>query len=159
VTLQEEIEEYLIDGYEKYYRYAFGFVRNQEDALDIIQDSAYKAIKNSRKLRDKQRIESWIFAIVRNTALDFLRKKEREFPMEDEILYELAGTEKPNGTDDDFYALIHNLNEEEYTVLTLRYIEDKKLDEIAAISREKVSTVKSRLYRALGKLKNSISYN
>lgn len=157
--MQEEIEKHLTDGYEKYYRYAFGFVRNQEDALDIIQDSSYKAIKNSWKLRDKQRIESWIFAIVRNTALDFLRKKEREFPMEDEILYELAGAEKPNETDDGFYSLIHNLNEEEYTVLTLRYIEDKKLDEIAAISREKVSTVKSRLYRALGKLKNSISYN
>lgn len=157
MTLQEELEKHLMEHYEKYYRFAYGYVRNQEDALDIIQDSTYKAIKNQGKLRNRQQIDSWIYSIIRNTALDFLKKKKREFPMEDEVLYEMAGTQEMDEPEDTFYDLLKCLNEEEYTVVTLRYMEDKKLEEIATISGEKVNTVKSRLYRALGKLRASMS--
>lgn len=157
MSLQEELEQHLMEHYEKYYRFAYGYVRNQEDALDIIQDSAYKAIKNQGKLRNRQQMDSWIYSIIRNTALDFLKKKKREFPMEDEVLYEMAGTQEMDEPEDTFYDLLKCLNEEEYTVVTLRYMEDKKLEEIATISGEKVNTVKSRLYRALGKLRASMS--
>ena len=157
MSLQEDIENNLMKNYEKYYRFAYGYVRNQEDALDIIQDSACKIIKNQGKLRNNQQIESWIYSIIRNTSLDFLKKRKREFPMEDEVLYEMAGTQEMDETDDTFYDIVRCLNEEEYTVVTLRYVEEKKLDEIAKISGEKVSTVKSRLYRALGKLKAGMS--
>ena len=146
-----------MEHYEKYYRFAYGYVRNQEDALDIIQDSAYKMIKNQGKLRNRQQMESWIYSIIRNTALDFLKKKKREFPMEDEVLYEMAGTQEMDASDESFYDMVRCLNEEEYTVVTLRYVEDRKLEEIADISGEKVNTVKSRLYRALGKLRASMS--
>lgn len=157
MSLQEELEKNLMEHYEKYYRFAFGYVKNQEDALDIIQDSAYKIIKNQGKLRNRKQIESWIYSIIRNTALDFLKKKKREFPMEDEVLYEMAGTQEMDTSDESFYDLVRCLNEEEYTVVTLRYVEDRKLEEIADISGEKVNTVKSRLYRALGKLRTSMS--
>ena len=157
MSLQEELEQNLMDHYEKYYRFAYGYVRNKEDALDIIQDSAYKIIKNQNKLRNRQQMESWIYSIIRNTALDFLKKKNREFPTEEEVLYEMAGTQETDKTDETFYDLIRCLNEEEYTIVTLRYMEEKKLDEIAKISGVKVNTVKSRLYRALGKLRASIS--
>lgn len=157
MSLQEELEKNLMEHYEKYYRFAYGYVRNQEDALDIIQDSAYKIIKNQGKLRNRQQIESWIYSIIRNTALDFLKKKKREFPMEDEVLYEMAGTQEMDASDESFYDMVRCLNEEEYTVVTLRYVEERKLEEIAGISGEKVNTVKSRLYRALGKLRASMS--
>lgn len=157
MSLQEELEKNLMEHYEKYYRFAYGYVRNQEDALDIIQDSAYKMIKNQGKLRNRQQMESWIYSIIRNTALDFLKKKKREFPMEDEVLYEMAGTQEMDASDESFYDMVRCLNEEEYTVVTLRYVEDRKLEEIADISGEKVNTVKSRLYRALGKLRASMS--
>lgn len=157
MSLQEELEKNLMEHYEKYYRFAYGYVRNQEDALDIIQDSAYKIIKNQGKLRNRQQIESWMYSIIRNTALDFLKKKKREFPMEEEVLYEMAGTQDMDASDDSFYEMVRCLNEEEYTVVTLRYVEDRKLEEIADISGEKVNTVKSRLYRALGKLRASMS--
>lgn len=157
MALQEELEKNLMEHYEKYYRFAYGYVRNQEDALDIIQDSAYKIIKNQGKLRGRQQMESWIYSIIRNTALDFLKKKKREFPMEDEVLYDMAGAQEMDEPDDTFYDMVRCLNEEEYTVVTLRYVEERKLEEIADISGEKVNTVKSRLYRALGKLRASMS--
>ena len=153
MSLQEELENHLMQHYEKYYRFVYGYVRNQEDALDIMQDSAYKIIKNQEKLRNRKQLESWIYSILRNTALDFLKKKKREFPMEDEVLYEMAGTQEMGETEDTFYDITRCLNEQEYLVVTLRYVEEKKLDEIAKISGEKLNTVKSRLYRALEKRK------
>ena len=152
MSLQEELEKNLMDQYEKYYRFAYGYVRNQEDALDIVQDSAYKVIKNQGKLRNRQQIDSWIYSIIRNTALDFLKKTKREYPTEDEVLYEMAGTQEMDESEDTFYDLIRGLNEEEYTVVTLRYLEDKKLEEIADILNENISTIKSRLYRSMKKL-------
>lgn len=157
MTLQEELENNLMEHYEKYYRFAYGYVRNQEDALDIIQDSAYKVIKNQGKLRNRQQIDSWIYSIIRNTALDFLKKQKREFPMEDEVLYDMADTQEMDEPEDSFYDMLKCLSEEEYMVINLRYIEDKKLEEIAVILGEKVNTIKSRLYRALGKLRASMS--
>ena len=53
----------------------------------------------------------------------------------------------------DLLQAIQKLKEEEQTIIYLRYYEGKQLDEIAEITQEKLSTVKSRLYRAMNKLK------
>lgn len=45
------IEAQLIADYKKLYRLAYSYVHNENDALDIVQESAYKAIKNSRSLK------------------------------------------------------------------------------------------------------------
>lgn len=153
MTLQEELEEHLMQHYEKYYRFAYGFLRNKEDALDVIQDSACKIIKNHHRIRNKEQIESYIYSVVRNTSLDFLRKRKREFPVEDEVLYDMAGAQETNEPAETFHDMIRCLNEEEYTIITLRYMEEIKIEDIAAMLNENVNTVKSRLYRALGKLR------
>ena len=59
--------------------------------------------------------------------------------------------------DTDLQYAIRQLREEEQTVIYLRYYEDRQLDEIAEITQEKLSTVKSRLYRAVNKLKTSLA--
>ena len=43
------IEARLIADYQKLYRLAYSYVHNEGDALDIVQECAYKAIKNSEK--------------------------------------------------------------------------------------------------------------
>jgi len=59
--------------------------------------------------------------------------------------------------DIDLHQAIQQLKEEEQTIIYLRYYEDKQLDEIAEITQEKLSTVKSRLYRAMNKLKIALA--
>lgn len=48
------IEAQLIADYKKLYRLAYSYVHNENDALDIVQESAYKAIKNSHSLKNPQ---------------------------------------------------------------------------------------------------------
>ena len=73
-TLQKKVEEQILDSYEDMYRLAYTYVRNEEDALDIVQESVYKAIKNSDRVRQEAFIKTWIWRIVVNTAVDFIRR-------------------------------------------------------------------------------------
>ena len=41
---EQAVERALTEGYEKYYRLAYSYVHNEADALDIVQEAAYKAI-------------------------------------------------------------------------------------------------------------------
>ena len=50
-SCEKIIEDVLTENYGQFYRLAYGYVRNEEDALDIVQESAYKAIKEAEKLR------------------------------------------------------------------------------------------------------------
>ena len=84
-----------------------------------------------------------------NTAVDFIRKNQKEVAVEE--FYE-------NGQEDtyrDFDTLdaLKVLDEKEKTVVVLRYFEDQKLSEIAKTMNENPNTVKTILYRSLRKLK------
>ena len=46
-SCEKIIEDVLTENYRQLYRLAYGYVRNEEDALDIVQESAYKAIREA----------------------------------------------------------------------------------------------------------------
>lgn len=152
----DKISEALLGNYERLYRFAYSYVSNEQDAMDIVQEAAYKAIRSSETLKNEEYIVSWLFSIVRNLALNVQEKRKREQPgLVKEILeaqesgqafLELEG-------DPDIKEALNTLEEKERTIIVLRFFEEKKLSEIAEIMNENVSTVKSKLYRALQKLK------
>lgn len=143
------IELLLLDNYEMYYRLAYSYVRQEQDALDIVQESAYKAIKDCHKVKNPQYLSTWLYRIVINTALDLLRKRKREklWDTVPEAVWE------DRYGDVDLKYMLEQLDEKSRTVVILRYFEDMKLDEIANILNENLNTVKARLYRTLKKLR------
>ena len=74
---EQLIEQALMEDYAKLYRLAYQYVRNENDALDIVQESAYKAVKNSGRLQSPQYVKTWLYRIVINESLSFLRRKSR----------------------------------------------------------------------------------
>ena len=143
------ISEILTTEYAMFYRIAFSYVHNEADALDIVQESAYKAIYHAKKLKNPEYAKTWICRIVINEAVSYLRKRKKE--QTEPMLADMADREKEDMTD--LRTAIEKLAPEEKTVIILRFFEDMKLEEIAAVCKESVSTVKSRLYRTLKKLK------
>lgn len=143
------ISEILTTDYAMFYRIAFSYVRSEADAQDIVQESAYKAIYHARKLKRPEYAKTWICRIVINEAVSFLRKRKKEQaePMD----REMAGRESEDMTD--LRNALEKLPPEEKTVIILRYFEDMKLEEIAEVCEESLSTIKSRLYRTLKKLR------
>ena len=144
-----ETEQILTENYERYYRLAYSYMRNEDDALDVVQESAYRAIRDCRKVRNKDYLSTWIYRIVVNTALDMLRRKKKEniteelpeIPVEDQY------------QDPELRTVLNQLDDKSRTIILLRYFEDLKLEDIADIVGDNLNTVKARLYRSLKKLR------
>ncbi|ADL04922.1 RNA polymerase sigma factor [Lacrimispora saccharolytica] len=147
--IEAEAERILLKNYESYYRLAYSYVKNEQDALDIVQESAYRVIKECRKLRQENYLSTWIYRIVINASIDYLRKQKTDRVSLDEV--EIP--QEDHYKEDDYLELLSSLEEKDRTIVILKYIEEWKLEEIAEILEMNVSTVKARLYRALKKLK------
>lgn len=143
------IEEQILNSYEDMYRLAFAYVHNEEDAKDIVQESVYKAIKNASKIEEASYIKTWIWRIVINTAVDFIRRNKKVISIEE--IFD-SGKEDVYRDFDTINAL-NVLDEKEKAVIILRFFEDKKISDVAEILHENISTVKTILYRSLRKLK------
>jgi RNA polymerase sigma-70 factor (ECF subfamily) len=146
---EEIVEKTFIMNYSKYYRLAYSYVHNEADAVDIVQEAAYRAILKSDSLKNASFADTWICRIVINEAYSVLRKKKTE----DLEAEENSIVQEDRYEDIDLKNAIENLDAEDKTVIILRYYEDKKLEEIAEIMEMNLSTVKSRLYRVLDKLR------
>ncbi len=55
------VEDLLLANYNQYFRLAYSYVHNEDDAGDIVQNTAYKAIKNSSQLKETQYASTWLF--------------------------------------------------------------------------------------------------
>ena len=149
VSLQQKVEDQILANYEAMYRLAYSYVRNEEDALDIVQESVYKAIKNVGKVQQEAYIRTWIWRIVMNTAVDLIRSRKNETGLEE------AGETGKEDTYQDFDTLeaLKILEPREKAVIVLRFFEDQKLEDIARTLQENTNTVKTILYRSLKKLR------
>ncbi|WCN37905.1 sigma-70 family RNA polymerase sigma factor [Aneurinibacillus uraniidurans] len=155
--MNRKLEKLLIrlitENKENVYRLAFSYVKNAEDALDIVQDSIHKALSSSETLKSEGSMKGWFYRIVVNTSLDFLRKQGKIQPMDDKTLEFHSPISEDAYHDIDLERALDELPHAFRTVVILRYFEDLKIEEIAEVLDENISTVKTRLYTALRKLR------
>lgn len=153
-NIEAALYDYIMEQQNQLYYTAFAWLKNQEDAMDALQDAVCKASQAVGNLRNPQAMKSWFYRILFHCCMDIGRKKQKIIPMEE------AGThiadERQNIEYEDYrylYQALDKLNEKQKPIVILRFFEDKKIDEIAEILEISPNTVKSRLYAALKKLK------
>ena len=144
------VHECLVKNYEKYYRMAYSYVFCEQDAMDIVQEGAYRAILKSDLLKQPEYVDTWICKIVINEALRFL-KKNKLASVDMESLPEQGKEDEVE--DIDLQRALEKLDNQERAIVVLRYFEEEKLEKIGKTMNLNVNTVKSRLYRAMDKLK------
>ena len=152
-TNEQIVEQIILEQYNQYYRLAFSYVKNEADAGDIVQNGAYKALRSSYTLRQQEYAKTWVYRIMLNEIFAYLRQpkyESYEFLQENQG-YEAEYTEDKY-LDIDLQRALDTLPEQDKAIVTMKYFEDKKLEEIAEILNENISTVKSRLYRSMKKL-------
>lgn len=155
-SIREEIEKKILEKYNIYYRLAYSYVHNPEDAGDIVQNGAYKALKGSMSLKNPEYAATWVYRIMLNECFRFLREGANASKTAPEE--ELAENGKEDRyADIDLERALDSLPEKEKAVILLKYFEDKTLEEAAEILEENVNTVKSRLYRSIRKLRAVLS--
>lgn len=151
--LFKKIEEYVLQNKEAHYRMAYSYVKNTEDALDIVQESIIKAFSSYKSLKKPQYLKTWYYRILINTSLDFLRKSEKEVLADDNVLFQLESGVEDKYPDIDLNEAVDKLSEKYKSVVILKYFEDMTFEEISIVLDENVNTVKTRLYTSLQKLK------
>lgn len=148
--MESIVQECLSKNYKKYYKIAYSYTFQEQDAMDIVQEGAYRAILKSDSLKHPEYVDTWICRIMINEAFRFL-KSNRQNMVDFDTLQEHSYTDEIE--DLDLKEALSRLDEKDRAIVVLRYFEDEKLDSIGEILDLKVSTVKSRLYRAMEKLK------
>ena len=155
--VKEILVDYIKNNQEKLYRVAFSYSKNEEEALDIVQEAITKALKNIGKLKEEKYVKTWFYRILINESLQYIKRNKKLITCElKEIESKLEWNDNITVEGIDIYQKIQSLNEKLQTVIILRFFEDMKIEEIAKITYVNISTVKSRLYKGLKELKKII---
>ena len=160
--------ELLMTAYEKnVYNLALRMCSNPEDAADMTQEAIIKAYNSLAAFRGDSKFSVWLYRIVSNVCLDFLRKQKRRpsvsLSVEDES-GESTELQIPDETKSPDKLLeqklsreavqrgLKELPEDQRQILILRELQGLSYDEIAAVLNIESGTVKSRIFRARKKL-------
>ncbi|WP_278335437.1 sigma-70 family RNA polymerase sigma factor [Clostridium peptidivorans] len=153
-----EFENLIKENKERLYKIAYSYVGNPEDSMDIVQEAVYKAYVKKSNLKQPEYFMTWITRILINCAMDFLKKSKKVTNLEDN--FNEADKMKVSSEEIiDLYSALKELDERSKTVVVLRYFEDMTLQDISNAIELPLSTTKTILYRALGKLKIKLEGN
>ncbi|HAT4211539.1 TPA: sigma-70 family RNA polymerase sigma factor [Clostridium perfringens] len=139
----------LIKNNKEYlYKMAFLYVKDEQDALEVIHETVYRAFLNIEKLKKAKFFNTWITRILINVSIDFLKKKGKN-----EILGESTPIRKEKceiSTEEklDLYNAIDLLNDNYKTVIIMMYFNDMKIKDISKVMETPENTVKTYLRRA-----------
>ena len=145
--------EHILNGQTDFYRLAFSYVKNRDAALDVVQEAIVKALSKVDTVREPAYLKTWFYRILINEAMNHFRRNRNLVSLE-EVMVDRAVESGDPGERLDLYDAIDRLSFQEQTVIKLRYFEDMKLEEIAQATGANLNTVKSRLYKAIRKLKD-----
>lgn len=148
----EAFEKLLILYSEQLYRTAFLYSGNREDALDIVQETTYKAYKSLKNLKEDTYFSTWLTRILINSAYEVLKKKKKDVPFE--TVNEFLSTEdEVNIEQIDLNRAINELRDTYRAAIILFYYQDLPIKEVANIMDIPESTVKTYLRRGKEQLK------
>jgi RNA polymerase sigma-70 factor, ECF subfamily len=134
---------------------ALAITKNYHSAEDAVQETFIKIMKKNSQLEDVGFAKTWMTRILMNECKDISKKNRKEILN----LEEISETAFADFNDEEihFFELISTLNNKEKQILTLKYFNGFELSDISLILKLPLSTVKSRLYRALEKMRKDWS--
>lgn len=155
---QRDALEELVRSWEKrLFFYVHRLVDDEQAAWQILQQVWLKVLRSIKKLRQPCKLPAWLYTIARNTAISYLRTKYSE-----QVLFE-GNADVSNIEDGNSILNFDNVEQVYYglgrislphrEVLTLFFLQDLSIDEIAEVLGISVGTVKSRLHYAKRALK------
>ncbi len=158
-TRQEAI---VLAWYPKIYNYVYFRVLNKEISEDIVGDAFLKAMADKASFDDQRpSFGPWLYAITRNTMMDFFRKTKKAQMVSLESQEHLPGTDDPTqfffAREDVrcLYSFLKQLSDKEREIIALRYWGGMSYAQIAThtgLSGKNVSVI---LTRAIAKLRKN----
>ncbi len=144
--------------------FAYNLTQNSDDAKDLYQETAFRALANKEKFTPDTNFKAWLFTIMKNIFINNYRKKTKARTIFDttENLYYLNSGKTEMLNDGESSSLIKELEvmiaalEDNIRVPFLMHFEGYKYQEIADKFGLPLGTVKSRIFFARRELKSKI---
>ncbi|MGG5460660.1 sigma-70 family RNA polymerase sigma factor [Clostridium sp. B9] len=139
----------LIKSNKEYlYKMAFLYVKDEQDAIEVLQETVYKAFLNIDKLRKAKFFNTWITRILINSSMDLMKKKGKNEVLDESM--PLVKEKSKISTEEkiDLYNAIDLLNDNYKTVIIMMYFNDMKIKDISKVMEIPENTVKTYLRRA-----------
>lgn len=145
--------------------FAYRLTKNESDAQDLLQETAYKAFKYRGMYQPKTNLRAWLMTIMRNTFINNYRQKKRRQILNDKTdndffidsgSYAVRNDGESNVTTEEIQNVVEAL-EDWLRVPFLLHFQGYKYDEIAEVLGIPLGTVKSRIFFARKRLQQTIS--
>jgi RNA polymerase sigma factor (sigma-70 family) len=152
-------DELIARWHEPLWRYLRRLSNSDDTARDLVQDTWLRVFRGIARLRDPAKLRSWLFGVARNVAMDRLRSQYAEGSRADVDLEELPAAAEDVNLEEEFATLeagLATLPIVERETLTLFYLRELSLEEIAGLVEVPLGTVKSRLFRARQMLRRAL---
>lgn len=148
-------EELIAKYKEDLYRTAFSYVKNEQQALDILQETVYKAYVSIKKLKEAKYFKTWITKILINTALSYINKNKKIIYVDaydsiKEIVVDVFDTNEKIY----IWEAIESLETKHREVIVLKYFDDLTITEVARVLDIPVGTAKTYLNKGLEGLRS-----
>lgn len=159
---ETECFNHLVEHYSKpVFTLICRIVRDQEDAEELTQDVFLKIFRSLKDFQGNSLFSTWLYRVAYNTAVSHTRKKKQEFLyMEEQTIQNISDRDVDEAfehtvTENHLQALhqaIDRLSPDERGIITLFYMEEKTIDELAEVTGLSSSNVKVKLHRIRKKL-------
>ena len=147
----EAFDELVARFHPALHQYARRLTGNDDAAADAVQDVWLRVLRGLQKLREPERVRSWLFGIAHRTLMDRFRAQYGRLEIADLELAEVPADLADPDLEEETAALddaLGRLPVLEREVLTLFYLRELTIAEIGGVQGVPAGTVKSRLFRA-----------
>ena len=136
----------IMEKRDKLIRIAYKYTLNDVMIEDALQETIYQAYKNRKKCKHPEYFDTWIIQILINNCLKEIKQQSKNLEL-------LIDIEDKKIQDIPLKTLVYSLSEPERTILIMYFFEKATFKEISEILKMPESTIKSKYYNVLEKLK------
>ncbi|MCH2214649.1 MAG: sigma-70 family RNA polymerase sigma factor [Flavobacteriales bacterium] len=163
--LKDDFQREVFSHRHKMYRFAMSFLKNEEEAKDIVQEVLMKLWETKNELSEIKNLEAWCMTLTRNKSLDALKRSGKRLNDRLDVHHEPAHSTSDTPLDivaekesiANVKKLADKLPEKQKTAFTLREIQGYSYLEICDIMSISMSQCKVNIFRARNTLKEELT--
>lgn len=141
----------------KLYRMAYVYVQNENDAVEVFQQTIIRAYEGLPQLKESHYFSTWLIRIMINCCKTYISKRKVVHLVEPHTLEDVSSVSPINVEEElDLWQVLCRLEEKYKTVLLLRFYQDYSVKQIASILQCPEGTVKTHIRRGLQTLRQQL---
>jgi RNA polymerase sigma-70 factor, ECF subfamily len=158
---EQEAFERLVPAYRRrVFGLAYGILRDRAAAEDLAQEVFVKLWQALPRYDGRAKLSTWIYAITRNAAVSALRGRRRSVSLSDPVVLaeveSIAAAADATPADAGLRRRIEALPQKQRLAITLYYLDERPVGEVAEMMGMPVNTVKTHLHRARASLAGAL---